>query len=195
MLGKIFGVLCLVSFIFAAFSGKMSLLSAAVIDGAQGAVTLTISLLGMMCLWCGVMNVFKSIGLINKLAKLLSPILKFLFPTAYRTGNGAGEIAAAVSANFLGIGNAATPLAIKAMEAMAKDNRESDKASDDMVVFTVLGTASIDFFPATLIALRRAADSANPFEIIVPVWIVSTSCAIVAVLFAKGFCLWNSSRI
>lgn len=194
MIGRIFGILCIISFVFAVFSGNMQSLSTAVIDGAQNAVTLTISLLGMMCLWCGVMNVLKTIGAIDGLAKLLSPVLKFLFPTAYKTGNGAGEIAAAVSANFLGIGNAATPLAIKAMEALSKDNKNSDRASDDMIVFTVLGTSSIDFFPATLIALRRAAESSNPFEIIVPVWIVSTSCAVFGVLIAKGLCVWKSSR-
>ena len=194
MLGKIFGVLSIVSFVFSIINGTLPALSGAVIDGAQNAVTLTISLLGMMCLWCGIMNVLKTIGMINKLAKLLSPVLKFLFPTAYRTGNGSGEIAAAIAANFLGIGNAATPLAIKAMEAMSRDNKNKDKASDDMAVFTVLGTASIDFFPATLIALRRAADSVNPFEIIIPVWIVSTLCAVVGVLLTKGLCVWNSSR-
>lgn len=194
MIGRIFGILCIISFIFAIFSGNMQSLSTAVIDGAQNAVTLTISLLGMMCLWCGIMNVLKTIGAIDGLAKLLSPVLKFLFPTAYKTGNGAGEIAAAVSANFLGIGNAATPLAIKAMESMAKDNKDSNTASDDMIVFTVLGTSSIDFFPATLIALRRAAESSNPFEIIVPVWIVSTSCAVFGILIAKGLCVWKSSR-
>lgn len=195
MLGKIFGILCIISFIFAVFTGNMANIGEAVINGASGAVTLTISLTGMMCLWSGVMSVAKSIGFIDKLAGVLSPILKFLFPTAYRTGNGSGEIAAAISANLLGIGNAATPLALKAMREMAKDNGRNDRASDDMVVFTVLSTSSIDIFPATLIALRSAAGSGNPFEIIVPVWIVSFTCACVAVLLAKGLCLWNSSRI
>jgi len=113
------------------------------------------------------------------------PLLRFLFPDACKKQNGIGEIAASVSANVFGIGNAATPLAIKAMEKMQENNPDKTTATDDMIMFTVLGTASFDFFPTTLIALRKAADSQAPFEVIVPVWICSLLTAAFAVLLVK----------
>jgi spore maturation protein A len=192
MIGKIFGGMCVISFIFAAFTGNLAKLGGAAVDGAANAVTLTISLLGMMCLWCGIMNVAKAAGAVEKLSKLLSPVMRPIFPTAYKRGKGTGEICTAVAANMLGIGNAATPLAIKAMEAMY--DGDAAVASDDMVVFTVLSTSPVNILPMTLITLRDVCGSANPFEIIVPVWIVSFCCSVFAVLAAKGFCLWKVSR-
>ena len=134
------------------------------------------------------MRVAQVSGIIDKFASLMSPVLKFLFPDAYKKKNGLGEIAASISANIFGIGNAATPLAICAMEKLQENNEKKDVATNDMIMFAVLGTASFDIFPTTLIALRRAADSQNPFEIIVPVWICSFLTAVFAVLLVKGFC-------
>ena len=188
MIGKICGIICVISFIFGCFTGNLSQLSSAVVDGASNAVTLTITLMGMMCLWSGIMRVAQVSGIIDKFASLMSPVLKFLFPDAYKKKNGLGEIAASISANIFGIGNAATPLAICAMEKLQENNAQKDVATNDMIMFAVLGTASFDIFPTTLIALRRAADSQNPFEIIVPVWICSFLTAVFAVLLVKGFC-------
>ncbi|MBE6718419.1 MAG: hypothetical protein E7574_04095 [Ruminococcaceae bacterium] len=188
MIGKICGIICVISFIFGCFTGNLSQLSSAVVDGASNAVTLTITLMGMMCLWSGIMRVAQVSGIIDKFASLMSPVLKFLFPDAYKKKNGLGEIAASISANIFGIGNAATPLAICAMEKLQENNEKKDVATNDMIMFAVLGTASFDIFPTTLIALRRAADSQNPFEIIVPVWICSFLTAVFAVLLVKGFC-------
>ena len=188
MIGKICGIICVISFIFGCFTGNLSQLSSAVVDGASNAVTLTITLMGMMCLWSGIMRVAQVSGIIDKFASLMSPVLKFLFPDAYKKKNGLGEIAASISANIFGIGNAATPLSICAMEKLQENNAQKDVATNDMIMFAVLGTASFDIFPTTLIALRRAADSQNPFEIIVPVWICSFLTAVFAVLLVKGFC-------
>ena len=188
MIGKICGFICVLSFIFGCISGNVSELGNAVYDGASSAVTLTISLIGMMCLWNGIMRVAVASGVVDRLSKVMSPLLKFLFPDAYKKNNGMGEIAASFSANIFGIGNAATPLAIKAMEKLEENNDTKGVATNDMIMFTVLGTASFDIFPTTLIALRKAAGSEAPFEIIVPVWICSFITAVVAVLLVKGFC-------
>lgn len=188
MIGKICGFICVFSFIFGCISGNISELGNAVYDGASSAVNLTISLIGMMCLWNGIMQVAVASGFVEKLSRLLSPLLKFLFPDAHKKKNGMGEIAASFSANIFGIGNAATPLAIKAMEKLQENNEKKSVATNDMIMFTVLGTASFDMFPTTLIALRKAAGSEAPFEIIVPVWICSFFTALVAVLLVKGFC-------
>ena len=187
MIGKIFGILCIVSFVFGLYSGNIEEMGNAIIESASSAVELTVSLIGIMCLWNGVMSVAKECGFIDKMARVMSPVLRFLFPDAYEKKNGIGEIAASISANIFGIGNAATPLALKAMEKMQENNRDKTTATDDMIMFTVLGTASFDFFPTTLIALRKAAGSANAFEIIVPVWISSFLTAAFAVLLVKTY--------
>ena len=148
-------------------------------------MTLTLSLLGLMCLWGGIMGVAKEGGLLDRLAKLLSPLLRRIFPEAWKSGKGIPEIAAAIVANVLGVGNAATPLAVTAMEALA-EGHEGEAASDDMVTFTVLGTAFPAFLPTTVIALRAAAGSRNPFDIVPAVWICSVTLSVFAVLLARG---------
>ncbi len=188
MIGKICGVICVLSFVFGCFTGNMSRMGSAIIDGASSAVTLTLSLIGMMCLWNGIMRVATAAGIIKKMAKLMSPLLKFLFPDTYIKQNGIGEIAASISANIFGIGNAATPLAVNAMEKLQENNKNKNIATNDMVMFTVLGTASVDIFPTTLIALRQTSGSVDPFEIIAPVWICSFVTACVGVLLVKIFC-------
>jgi len=185
VIGKIFGILCIISFGFGVCAGNIDQMGNAIIDSASTAVELTVSLVGIMCLWNGIMSVAKECGFIEKMARLMFPLLRFLFPDACKKQNGIGEIAASVSANVFGIGNAATPLAIKAMEKMQENNPDKTTATDDMIMFTVLGTASFDFFPTTLIALRKAADSQAPFEVIVPVWICSLLTAAFAVLLVK----------
>ena len=185
MIGKICGVICAVSFVFGAYSGSLGQMGSAVMDGASNAVELTVSLLGAMCLWNGILEVARVSGATRAFASLLSPFLRFLFPDTYRKNNGMGEIAASFTANIFGIGNAATPLAIGAMKKLQENNEDKTKASDDMVMFTVLGTASFDLFPTTLIALRRANGSTAPFEIIVPVWICSFATAFLGVLLVK----------
>ncbi len=162
----------------------------AILQNADRAVTLTVSLLGCMGLWCGVLKVFCVSGWSERLARFLSPILKRIFPDTWKKENGKEEIAASVAANLLGIGNAATPLAVCAMQKMAenqeKEERKKETASDDMITFTVMNTAPLSLLPTTLIALRSAANSQNPTEILPLVWICSFAGCCVAVLLARG---------
>ena len=118
MLGKIFGILCSVSLLFACLCGRLSDVAAAIPDGAAKAVEVTLTLLGMMCLWSGVMQVLTDAGIVQKIARILSPALRRVFPKAWQTGEGYEEICATLSANFLGVGNAATPFALCAMKKM-----------------------------------------------------------------------------
>ena len=186
MLGKIFGVICVLSVVFAFINSKITELGNAVIDGASSAVSLTVSLCGMMCLWCGIMRVLERAGVIERLAKLLSPFLKFFFPDAYKKGEGCSEIAANVSANLLGIGNAATPLAICAMKKLQKNNPTPSVASSDMITLAVLNTASISIVPSTILALRRAAGSSEPFSVVAPIWICSACTSALALLLCRA---------
>lgn len=185
MLGKIFGVLCLVALIFGILTGNITQLGSAVLDGAATAVTVTLSLCGMMCLWCGMMRVLSEAGVIRRLSRLLSPFLKCFFPDAARTGEGIEEISANISANLLGIGNAATPFALRAMEEMQKHNPHPERASGEQITLAVLNTASVTVIPANLLALRRAAGSENPYAIMVPVWITSILSAAMALLLTS----------
>ena len=185
VLGRVFGGMCLISFVYGVYQGRTDELLCAVLDGASGAVTLTISLCGMMALWCGIMKVFESAGLIERLSRLLAPLLRRFFPDAYKSGVGIGEISANVSANLLGIGNAATPLALAAMKKLQAINPDKSTASADMITLAVMNTASFNLIPSTIIALRRAAGSHEPHAVIVPIWIVSAACALLALLLSR----------
>ena len=162
-----------VSYIFSFFSGRTADVTKSVFDGCSDAVTLVISLLGMMCLWTGLLEVAQSSGLIKKVQKILSPIISWLFPTIDKKADVAGDISMSISANLLGLSNAATPLGLSVMEKLEKRNLVKDTASDEMCMFVVINTASITLLPTTLLTLRTAFSSKAPFEVIVPVWIVS----------------------
>ncbi len=185
MLGKVFGVICLISLLFALLNGNAAALGSAVLDGAAKAIEVILSLGGMMCLWCGIMRVLSEAGLIRRLSRLLSPFLRLFFPEASRTGEGLEEISANISANLLGIGNAATPFALRAMEQMQKHNPHPDTASREQITLAVLNTASVTLLPANLLALRRAAGSDRPYAILIPVWITSLLCAAMALLLTS----------
>ena len=185
MLGKVFGIICLVAFCFAVICGNLSALSDAILDGAAKTVDVLLSLSGMMCLWCGMMRVLSDAGAIKKLSRLLSPFLRVFFPEAYRTGEGLDEISANVSANLIGIGNAATPLALGAMRELQKHNPTPERASGEQITLAVLNTASVTLIPANLLALRRAAGSVDPYAVVVPIWIVSILSASMALLLTS----------
>lgn len=184
MLGKCFAFIVSLSFVFAFATGNVDALSGAILDGASKAVSLSISLLGIMCLWGGIMSLLSASGIINRLSRLLRPVLVHVFPHAFMTGVGADEIVACVSANVFGLGNAATPLAITAMKRMQEENG-TDTATDDMVTLAVLGTAPFNIFPSTIVALRRAAGAADPYSVIVPIWITSAAGCVFAILLSR----------
>ncbi len=186
MIGIIFAVMVLSSLAFAIPCGNANALANAVFDGASSAVSLTVTLISVMCLWCGIMNVFEKKGLIKKFSHLISPILRIVFPDAYKKGL-CDEISLNISANVLGMGNAATPFGISAMKHLNSLNPTPLRASDDMVMLAVLNTASVDLFPATLIALRQSAGAETVYEIIIPTAVTSFITVVFAVVITKIF--------
>lgn len=190
MLGKIFGVLCLVSVLFGSITSNLSAVGNAVLEGAGSAVDLTISLVGVMCLFGGIMRVLSDAGAVKKLSRILFPFLKFFFRDAAKEKNtdAIQEISACVGANLLGIGNAATPLALSAIKKLhlSHINRggDPDIASRDMITLAVLNTASANLLPSTILALRQAAGSQNPAGVILPIQICSVCCSV----FALSMC-------
>ena len=185
MLGKTFSVMCIISFFSALYTGNMQALSDAVIDGATRAVSLTVSLLGVTCLWCGVMRLFTYAKIIEKLSRLLRPLLKLAFPNAAKSGNGIEEIVANISANLLGIGNAATPLALSALEKLQAENENKSEATEDMITLAVLNSSSLSLIPTTILTMRRLYGSENSFAVILPIWIVSFICSVSAVCLCR----------
>ena len=185
MLGKIFGIFCTLSLLFGALCGNLTDVAAAIPDGAAKAVEVTLTLLGMMCLWSGVMQVLSDAGIIQKIARIFAPFLRHVFPKAYKTSEGYEEICATLSANFLGVGNAATPFALCAMKKMQLHNPHPESADNEQITLAVLSTASLTLVPANLLALRRAAGSQNPFSIMIPVWITSLLCVSFSLLLTS----------
>lgn len=167
------------------FTGRINEVTKAIIDSSNGAITLAMGLLGILCFWTGLMEILSRAGLIEKIGKLIKPITRFLFPKVSENHPSMAYIVMNMVANFLGLGNAATPLGLKAMQELHKLNNKKDSASDEMCMFLVVNTCSIQLIPATIIALRSAAGSKDPTGVIVGIWIVSLCSACIGIFMAK----------
>ena len=185
MLNYIWASMIVIAFVVALFTGRIEETTKAALDSASTAVQMSIALLGIMCLWTGIMKICEKSGLIKVIAKTIKPLTKRLFPEVPEDSPAMGAIVMNMVANMMGLANAATPLGIKAMNELQKLNRYKDTASNAMCMFVVVNTASIQLIPATVIAIRSAEGSSNPFEIIVTVWITSLCAVVVGVTMAK----------
>lgn len=171
------------SVVLSFFTGTGTQVADAAMQGALDAVKMSIEMLGIIAFWNGIMNIAASCGLVEKLALLFRPIYRKLFKNIDENSETGKNILLNLTANVLGLGNAATPFGLKAMREIGKTAH--GRASDDAVLFIVMNTASMQLLPTTLIAMRSAAKSAAPSEIIVPVWIVSALALAVGIFFAK----------
>lgn len=185
MMKYVFGGLVLLSVIIGFAGGEAGTVSNALISSCSDAVTLCISLCGIICLWSGIMRVAQSSGLTSVIAKGLSPILTRLFKGISQKGEAMQFIILNITANLLGLGNASTPFGIAAVKALEKEEKTTDTASDNMILFVVLNTASLQLIPTTAAALRLKHGSAAPMEILPAVWIVSIANVVLTVLGAK----------
>lgn len=164
--------------------GRLGEVSAAALEGAQAAVELCLSMSGAMCLWSGVMTLIQRCGMGKGLAEALRPLLRHLLPKASRDSETLAALSANVSANLLGLGNAATPLGIRAAVRMAEGC--GGTASDELCRLVVLNTASIQLLPTTVAALRSAHGCAAPFDILPAVWLSSALSVTAGLLAARG---------
>ena len=172
------------SLLFGCATGQLSAVSAAALTGAQSAVELCLSMAGAICLWSGVMTLMDRCGLSEKLAALLRPLLRRILPNASRDSETLAALSANVSANLLGLGNAATPLGIRAATRMAQGC--SGVASNELCRLVVLNTASIQLLPTTVAAVRSAHGCAVPFDILPAVWLSSVLSVSAGLLAARG---------
>jgi len=166
-------------------TGKGEIVSKAVVSSTTGSVELVMGLVGMMCLWCGIMKIAEKSGLTDKLANVLGPILKIIFKETGKNQKAMSSITMNITANMVGLSNAATPFGIKAMEEMHKDSLQKDTASNDMALFLVLNAACIQFLPTTVISIRAAYNSQNPAIIILPAIIATGTAAVLGVFYCK----------
>ena len=185
MLNILWPVFIILSFMYALIFGKINEVNNGIFESLSNAVELSITFLGTMCMWTGIMEIVKKTSLIDKLSRVLKPLINFLFPELKGNEVAKQEISMNMVANILGLGNAATPLGIKAMNTMQKENYKKDTLSNSMMMFIVINTASIQLIPTNVIAIRSSLNSQNPTEIILPVWIATIVAAIVGIFFTK----------
>jgi len=181
----------LAGFICSFFTGKTEATVNALFEGATDAVGLCIGLAGVMCLWSGVVRIAEESGLTGFISRKFKPIIKFLFPGISKDNKAVSAVVMNMAANFLGLGNAATPLGIKACNEIKRVQVEKhgysagQTAGPDMCMFIIINTASIQLVPATVMALAHAAGSANPGEIVLQVWITSLVTFLISIILAK----------
>jgi len=182
-------IMLLFSVIFSVMTGNIGKVSEAFLNECGSAVELAISLIGIICLWSGVMRVAQKSGVTELLSRLFSPILGTLFRGLKKGGKALGYITLNLTANILGLGNASTPLGLMAMKEIEKEEKSThpEKASHNMIVFTVMNTASLQIIPTTVAALRLKNGSSDPMEILPCVWIVSILALTFALIGTKIF--------
>lgn len=187
MLNIIWPIFILISFLYAIISGNMDNTTQAIFESAENSVELTITFFATICMWNGIMEIAKRTTFVEKLTRLLKPLINFLFPDCKNNEKAKEEISMNMVANILGLGNAATPLGLKAMRTLQKDNPKKDTISNSMAMFIVINTASIQIIPTTVIAIRSSLNSNNPTQIIFPVWIATISAAFAVIAATKIF--------
>lgn len=172
-----------ISILVAGLTGKIAVITPSIFSAAEQAVTLVIGLISVMTFWLGIMKLVEHSGLIEIIKVILRPVVRLLFPSIPRHHPAMNAILMNMSANLLGMGNAATPFGIKAMEEMQELNLHRERASDEMCTFLALNTSSLSLLPTTVIGLRAAAGSLNPTEI-VGTTLLASACSCLAALAA-----------
>ena len=185
MLNYIWPILIIISIIVSIFDGNIEKVSNAILASPTNAIELTFSLIGIMCMWNGIINIIIKSELVEKITKLLSPIIKYLFPDIREDDEIFKNISLNMISNILGLGNAATPLGLKALETMNKKNNNKEILSDSMMMLIVINTASIQIIPTTILSIRTSLHSNNVNIVIIPIWISSIVAAISGVIITK----------
>lgn len=184
MINYLWGLMIIIGIVYAVLTGRVAEVSTQTIDSAKEAVMLCIAMLGVMSLWMGLMEVARTIGLMDRMTKRLRPVTRLLFPDLPKEHIVNEYIASNMMANILGLGWAATPVGLKAMKELAKLNKHSKTASCDMCTFLIINISSLQLIPVNIIAYRSQYGSVNPTEIIAPGLLVTVFSTIVGVIFS-----------
>ena len=185
MLNYLWGCMILIGVVYAALTGNIDSVTSGALDGAKDAVSLCITMLGVMAFWCGLMEIAEKSGLIDKCKCGVAPLISWLFPNVPRQSRAFSYITTNMISNFLGLGWAATPAGIRAMQELSELNGHNSVASCDMCTFLVINISSIQLIPVNIIAYRSQYGSASPTSILLPSIIATTCSTFVAVIFCR----------
>lgn len=183
MLNNIWPIFIIISIIYAIIAGNLENLNLAITSSSESAVSLTLTLIGTTCLWSGLIEIASNTNIIKYLKKFLRPVITRLFSNLNSLVY--DKVTMNIISNILGLGNAATPLGLQAMEEMQKENLNKEYLSDNMMILIVLNTSSLQIIPTTIIAIRTSLGSNNPTRIIFPVWFSTICAGIVGIIVTK----------
>lgn len=181
----IWSYMILIAFIFCIINGNVEEIVEVMFSSTESTVSLFLRLTGIICMWSGFIKIADKSGLIEKLSRLINPLIRLLFPELKNDSEISGHIAMNMTANMIGLGNVATPIGLKAMAKMQQNNKEKHKLSKSMLMFVILNTASIQIIPTSVIAVRATADSTNPTSTVLPTIIASVTSVVVGILIVN----------
>jgi spore maturation protein A len=182
MVNTIWLILLASGILVAAFHGRVETVTTSALSATKTSVSIAIELIGLMSLWLGLLKIAEKAGLVEGLAKMVKPLMGWLFPSVPKDHPALGSILMNLSASMLGLGNAATPFGLKAMKELQSLNKNKEEASEAMCTFLALNTACITFIPATIIGIRASAGSQNPVDIVAPVIITTAFSTVIAII-------------
>lgn len=191
MVNKLWSLFIILGIIFSILNGRTDNLSNVILNSTKASFEMIVKIFPVMALWLGIMKIAEKSGLLTKISLKLYPVLKFLFPELKKDDEAFSLIASNVVANFFGLGNAATPLGIKAMECLQERNTKKDTASRSMITFIILNTSGFTIIPTTIIALRMYHNSINPSSIVLACFITSFLSVICGLLIDRLFARRN----
>lgn len=184
-MNTIWAYMLLISFVFYIVTGKVAQVVDVLFTSTENTVTLFLELTGMICMWSGFIKIAEKSGMIEKVSKFINPLIRIIFPELKNDKEISGHIAMNMTANMIGLGNVATPMGLKAMAKLQEKNENKNKLSKTMLTFVILNTASIQLIPTSVIAIRTAANSLEPTDIVLPTIIASVASVIIGILIVK----------
>lgn len=187
MLNFIWCFFIVISIIYGVISGKYVEVNSSIFESIESTISLIITLFGSMCFWNGIMNIVKNTSLINRIKNFLKPLIKLIFKDINENNEAFEDISMNVTSNLLGLGNAATPCGLKAMEKLQEENPSTKKLSNNQMLFMLINTASIQLIPTTIISIRMGLGSKNPSGIILGVWFASIVTFVCMLLITKTY--------
>lgn len=195
MITVIFGLFLVVGIVYSFFTGNISVVNHNLITSGEVAIEIALKMIPLLCLWLGIMKIAEDSGLLYKISKIMSKIIKPLFPELVSDGDAIGYLGANIVMNMLGLGNAATPFGLKAMNCMQDENPKKDTATRSMITFLVMNTASVTIIPTTVISFRALNGSKNPTEIVLACIIATfLSCAFGLIVDRILYYVWGKSN-
>ena len=179
MVNKIWGIFIIIGIVYSFLTGNIDLINEEILSSGTSAIKLILDIMPLLVIWMGLMQIAEKSGLINLIAKLMTPILSKIFPSIPKEHEALGYIASNIAINMAGLGSAATPFGLKAMEKLQELNSDKERATPAMITFLVLNTSGVTIIPTTIISLRLAAGSANP-TVILPTCLLATLTSTIA---------------